>query len=146
MNLAKKIFGAVVMACALAQPAAAQQVTVDSSFATRSFSWQGNNGILIRTRPIVQDGAVFICGIYTYNGGARYAKLAKAAMKEAKIKIGGQIVFRNLNFFASDSPQYFGSQLDGRSANCRQPSAAINPDDLDSFEIEFRSGRYRVRN
>lgn len=142
----KKILGAVALTLAVAQPAAAQQVTVDSSFSTHVFNWQGTNGIVIRTRPIVQDGTVFICGIYTYSGGSKYSKLARAAMKDAKIKIGGQIIFRNLNFFSSDSPQYYASRLDGRTANCRQPTAAINVDDLDTFEIEFRSGRYRVRN
>jgi hypothetical protein len=145
MILMKKILGAAALSLCVAQPVAAQTLTVDDSFATHVINWQGSNGIVVRTRPVVQDGVVYICGIYTYSGGPKYAKLAKAVLKESKIKIAGNIVFRNLNFFSSDSPRHYASRLDGRAANCRNPTTPINVDDIDTFEFEIRSGSYRVR-
>lgn len=140
-----KTLSAAVLSLAFALPASAQQVQVDQSFGGSEFNWSGTGSILIRYRPIIVEGEIFVCGVYAFQGGATKARLAAAVMRDAQAKVNGQTILRNLSGFSSVSPQFYAASLDGQAANCIGSGDAGTTADLATFEMVFRSGKYRVR-
>ena len=136
----------VMITCSFWQAAAAQEMPVDSTFAGTNFSWSSVGGLLLRARPIVSDGKVWVCGAYSFHGGSRQVKLGLAVLKEGRIKGGAQSNARDLRFFASVNSRYDDVKLVGQTSKCKNTGVDAASVDLDDFEISLGAGRYRVRN
>jgi hypothetical protein len=136
---------AAVLAIFLPISASALDVTVDDSFGGYGFNWDRTGEMLIRYRPVLVDGEMYICGAYSNRGGANITRLGRQVMREASITMNGADVVRNLQFFNVVSSANNRTELVGTTASCMNTGLRPSNMDLSTVSIGIRSGRYRVR-
>lgn len=130
---------------AATQSPAQSDPVVTASFGGTGFNWSRNGGLMLRFSAIERDGEVWICGSFTGRGSSNSRKLSREAMRQATVVSNGQVIMRNLRFFAEASNGNWESRLVGTETNCQSTGQSVGAVPLDSVSVEMRSGRYRVR-
>ena len=127
-------------------PAAVQaiEVQIDQSFDGFQFDWDRTGAMMIRFAPVMHEGEMHVCGAYSNWGGAIITRLGRQVMREARITMNGQFIMQNLQFFSIVSNRHRDNWLDGQMANCVNTGLTPSDQDLKTFDIYIRDGRYSV--
>ena len=109
---------------------AQSSIAVDSNFAEYRFKAFSRTrpGMVAKWATRVIDGEINICGVVTYPEWEQRSRL-KAKLKRATITLDGNVIMKNLHFFAEVKNE---RQLDAARAPCR------------STNIKAPKGRYTV--
>ena len=118
---------------------------VTKSFARGQFLWEGTGGLSYRYIAMERDGEIVICGAYARRGSSTSNKLSREVMRQATIRVGDEIVLRDLRYFAAVSNSHWESGLDGVQTNCRGTGDTIIDYPLSAPRIYIRHGSYTVR-
>ena len=119
--------------------------TVTNSFAGGQFLWDSTGGLRYRYTAIERDGEIVICGAYARRGSSNSNKLSREVMRQATIRVGDEIVLRDLRYFAAVSNANWESGLVGVQTNCRGTGDTVSDYPLSAPQIYIRRGRYTVR-
>ena len=136
---------AALAATLLPLSANALDVQVDDTFGGMTMTWATNSTTLIRYRPVMHEGEMYICGAYSNNGGNNITRVGREVVREATIKMEGSTVMRNLDFFNVVSSANNSNGLVGTTASCRSTGLAPTNAQFSTVEIFIRGGRYTSR-
>ena len=143
LSLLKSVAVAAMVAV-LPMSAHALEVQVTDNFAGYGFRWDRSGEMLIRYAPVMVEGEMHVCGAYSNRGGTAITRLGRQVLREASITMGGRTVARNLQFFNVVSSANNGNNLVGTTASCINTGLSATDQELRTFQIDIRQGRYRT--
>ena len=108
-------------------------------------TWNKGSSFMVRYAPFKVDGQIAICAIYIGKGSSQARQFHRAALKDAKVTLGGKTILRNMRFANTVASQFFEAGGVGQSSACRKTSAPwTSNEQAYQVKLEFRSGRYSV--
>ncbi|ATG49303.1 hypothetical protein [Celeribacter ethanolicus] len=118
----KKTLLAALVALSAASAAHAGKVTstlpVDKDFATYELIWKPRGKTLIRWDVINDGGYVAVCGGYSATGGSYAYKASGDSLGTMGVKLNGEVLIKNLRYFANFKSNNQASGHLGEAANC----------------------------
>lgn len=117
-------------------------VAIDKDFGMYTITWDPRGTTLVRWEVYNNDGLIAICGGYSSAGGSLAYELTEMAMKDARIKLNGEVIARNLTFFSKLKNQKQKVEHVGDPANCIVTDVP-SPKGKAEFELYFVKDTYR---
>lgn len=123
------------------------RIVVTENFGGGEFVWErGTSNILLyRYAYVILEGELHVCGTLASGGsGQNNHKFNQLVMREAKVRVNGEVVLRSLGYFKWVSRRHISERLVGSEANCKGTGVMASSMNGLDVELEFRSGRYSL--